>query len=77
MKFASKSMELEIHIKRGTPRIGNKHNMFFFFCLSLGLTVVNRHQDQGKSYKGQQLIGLAYRFRGSVHYHSVCVCVCT
>jgi hypothetical protein len=38
-------------------------------CLSQGFTAVNRHHDQGKSYKGQHLIELAYRFRGSVHHH--------
>jgi hypothetical protein len=26
-------------------------------CLSQGFTAVNRHHDQGKSYKGQHLIG--------------------
>ena len=26
-------------------------------CLSLGFTAVNRHHDQGNSYKGQHLIG--------------------
>ena len=26
-------------------------------------------RDQGNSYKGQHLIGPAYWFRGSVHYH--------
>jgi hypothetical protein len=35
-------------------------------CLSQGFTAVNRHHDQGKSYKGQHL-RLAYRFRGSVY----------
>ena len=30
---------------------------------------VKRHQDPGNSYKGKHLIGLAYRFRGSIHYH--------
>jgi hypothetical protein len=25
--------------------------------------------DQGKSYKKDNIIGVAYRFRGSVHYH--------
>jgi hypothetical protein len=30
---------------------------------------VNRHHDQGNSYKDIILLGLAYRFRGSVHYH--------
>ena len=38
-------------------------------CLNQGLTAVNRHHDQGKSYKGQHLMGPAYSFRGSVHYH--------
>jgi hypothetical protein len=35
--------------------------------LSKGFTVVNRHHDQGNSQNGH-LIGLAYRFRGLVHY---------
>jgi hypothetical protein len=30
---------------------------------------VNRHHDQGKTYKGQYLMELTYKFRGSVHYH--------
>jgi hypothetical protein len=30
---------------------------------------VNRHNDQGNSYKDNIELGLAYRFRGSVHYH--------
>jgi hypothetical protein len=30
---------------------------------------VKRHHDQGNSYKGKYLIGVAYSFRGSVHYH--------
>ena len=29
---------------------------------------MNRHHDQGKSYKDNIYLGLAYRFRGSVHY---------
>jgi hypothetical protein len=29
---------------------------------------VNRHHDQGNSFKDISL-GLAYRFRGSAHYH--------
>jgi hypothetical protein len=28
-----------------------------------------RHHDQGNSYKGH-LIGVAYSFRGQVHYHN-------
>jgi len=36
--------------------------------LSLGFIAVNRHHDQGNSYKNIQL-ELAYRFRGSIHYH--------
>jgi hypothetical protein len=32
-------------------------------------TAVNRHYDQGKSYKDSIQMGLAYRVRGSVHYH--------
>jgi hypothetical protein len=27
------------------------------FCLSLSVTAVNRHHDQGNSYKGQHLTG--------------------
>ena len=38
-------------------------------CLSQGFTAVNWHHDQGKSYKDNIQLGLAYRFRGSVHYH--------
>jgi hypothetical protein len=30
---------------------------------------VERHRDQGNSYKGQHLIRAAYRFRDSVQYH--------
>jgi hypothetical protein len=30
---------------------------------------VKRNHDQGDSYKGHCLIGAAYRFKGSVHYH--------
>ena len=30
---------------------------------------MNRHHDQGNSYKGQHLIGAALQFQGSVHYH--------
>ena len=37
-------------------------------CLRVSIAE-KRHHDQGKSYKGQHLIGLAYRFRGSVHQH--------
>jgi hypothetical protein len=35
----------------------------------LGFIAAQRHHDQGNSYKGQHLIGLAYRFRGSGHYY--------
>jgi hypothetical protein len=34
-----------------------------------GFTAVNRHHDQGKSYKGQHLIGMAYSFTSSVYCH--------
>ena len=30
---------------------------------------MNRHQDQGNSYKDNIELGLAYRFRGSFRYH--------
>jgi hypothetical protein len=30
---------------------------------------VNRHHSQGNSYKDNISLGLAYRFRGSIHYH--------
>jgi hypothetical protein len=30
---------------------------------------MKRYHDQGNSYKRQYLIGVAYRFRGSVHHH--------
>ena len=30
---------------------------------------VKRHHDHNNSYKGKPLIGVAYSFRGSVHYH--------
>ena len=30
---------------------------------------MNRHHDQGKSYKDNIELGLSYRFRGSVQYH--------
>jgi hypothetical protein len=30
---------------------------------------MNRHHDQGNSYKDNILLGLAYKFRGSVQYH--------
>jgi hypothetical protein len=30
---------------------------------------VNRHHDQGNSYKEKHFIGAALQFRGSVHYH--------
>jgi hypothetical protein len=29
---------------------------------------VSRHHEQGKYYKGQHLIGVSYRFKGSAHY---------
>ena len=38
-------------------------------CLSYGFTAVNRHHDQGKSYKKQHLIGAGLQVRGSDHYH--------
>jgi hypothetical protein len=31
---------------------------------------VNRHHDQGNSYKDNIELGLAYRFRDPVHYHN-------
>ena len=39
-----------------------------FFCLSLGFIAGNRHHDQSNSYKNNIPLGLAYRFRSSVHY---------
>jgi hypothetical protein len=30
---------------------------------------MKKHYDHGNSYKGKDLIGLAYSFRGLVHYH--------
>jgi hypothetical protein len=30
---------------------------------------MKRHHNQGSYYKGKNLTGLAYSFRGSVHYH--------
>jgi hypothetical protein len=38
-------------------------------CLSQGCTAVNRHHDQGNSYKGQHFIGAGLQFRGSVCCH--------
>jgi hypothetical protein len=32
---------------------------------------VKRHHDQGNSDKGQHLLGVAYSFKGSVHYDHV------
>jgi hypothetical protein len=34
-----------------------KSDEFMKYCLSYGFTAVNRHHDQGKSYKKQHLIG--------------------
>ena len=38
-------------------------------CLSYSFTAVNRDHDQDNSYKDNIQLGLAYRFRASVHYH--------
>jgi hypothetical protein len=35
-------------------------------CLNQGLTAVNRHHDQGKSYKGQHLIGAGLQVQSSI-----------
>ncbi|EDL39246.1 mCG145614, partial [Mus musculus] len=40
-------------------------------CFNRSFTAVNRHYDQGNSYKGQHLIGPGLRARGSAHYHQV------
>ena len=32
---------------------------------------MKRYHDQGNSYNGKLYLGLAYGFRGSVHYHRV------
>ena len=38
-------------------------------CLSQGFAAVHRHHDLSNSCKDNIYLGLAYRFRGSVHYH--------
>ena len=35
----------------------------------MGFIAVKRHHEQGNFHRGEPLIGLAYSFRGSVHYH--------
>jgi hypothetical protein len=37
--------------------------------MSQGFTAVNRHHDQGKSYKNNISMELDYSFGGSVHYN--------
>ena len=44
------------------------HNWIGLVLVRVSIAV-NRHHDQGNSYKEQHLIGAAYTFRGSVHYH--------
>jgi hypothetical protein len=39
------------------------------YWLSYGFSAVKRHHNQDNSYKDNTYLGLAYRFRGSVHYH--------
>ena len=43
----------------------------YIYCLSYCLVAVQRHHDQGDSYKEKCLFNqrLAYSFRGLVHYH--------
>ena len=45
----------------------------YIYCPTHCLIAVQRHYDQGNSYKEKCLFnqGLAYSFRGLVHYHYV------
>lgn len=47
--------------------MGSKlENLAKNFVLIRVLTAVKRHHDQSQSYKGQHLIGMAYRFRALI-----------
>ena len=41
----------------------------YTYILSWGFIAMNRHYDQGNSYKDNIYWWLAYRFRGSFQYH--------
>jgi hypothetical protein len=48
----------------------NLWNPLFFDSVFIRVPIaVNRHHDQGNSYKDNISLGLAYRFRGSVCYY--------
>ena len=45
-------------------------HLYWMRCLHYGFITAKRHHDLGNYYKENiYLIGLAYSFRGSVHYH--------
>ena len=54
---------MELPCLSGCELLQEYFQLPFPVCISQNFTAVNRHHDQGKSYKGQHLIGAGLQFQ--------------